>query len=98
MTYEEAKTEILTTSVMVLESIRKKRKFEKAIRKAIEALEKQIPKKPLGMTSSKYGTKHKCPNCGVTFRHIDKDDVQWGHIPKYCGECGQAIGVSKNDR
>lgn len=51
------------------------------LRLAIEALEKQIPKKPV------YGAANiKCPNCGATllyYSHLYKVD--------YCDECGQCL-------
>lgn len=57
---------------------------------AIEALEKQIPKKPV---KDKY--RHKCcPNCGWIVSY----DEGWGEkfVP-YCENCGQGIdwGVIK---
>lgn len=51
----------------------------KAIDMAIEALEKQIPKKP-AVNMAEYGV---CPTCG---RSIDTD---------YCIYCGQAIDWSE---
>ena len=50
----------------------------KAMREAIIALLKQIPKKPNNMA---------CPNCGRIFLRL------FGQTkgPKYCDNCGQAI-------
>lgn len=88
MTYEEAKAEILTTSVMVLESIRKKRKFEKAIRKAIEALEKQIPKKVIYHDNCGNLTPNqpRCPRC----YEASNDTWHWAG-ESYCEYCGQLM-------
>ena len=55
------------------------------------ALEKQIPKKPQKIISNKIGIKYKCPNCDKTFMRIDENNIQWGHIPKFCDICGQAV-------
>lgn len=52
-----------------------------AMEKAIEALEKQIPKKPL----PHKGWEGKCPTCGVIF--LDR-------TTNYCGNCGQALDWS----
>ena len=50
--------------------------FDDAIYTAIEALEKQIPKKPNKLT---------CPSCG-----FDKIDNSWW-VFTYCPKCGQLI-------
>ena len=50
---------------------------------AIEALEKQIPKKVIFRSGFK-GLRY-CPCCNVRF-------IDWGM--KYCGECGQALDWS----
>lgn len=55
-----------------------------AIDEAIEGLEKQIPKKPVG----KY-TSYKCPVCGRRVRS-GKGSSSRG-IDHYCQKCGQAI-------
>lgn len=56
------------------------------IHKAIEALEKQIPKKPI-----KWADKILiCPNCARA-EYIKKIDI----LDTYCGFCGQAIDWSE---
>ena len=67
-----------------------------ALNSAIEALEKQIPKKV------KYKNRHgqgydiynkdyyNCPSCGRRLRNKQKDN--------YCGRCGQAIDWSEEER
>ena len=50
--------------------------FDDAIYAAIEALEKQTPKKPIKLN---------CPNCG-----FDKIDNSWW-VFTYCPKCGQAL-------
>ena len=85
MTYEEA-IGILTSQAIVLGRASGKSTLEsvriEAIRKAIEALEKQIPKKP-------YDTV-RCPLCKieVELQPIDTEQVT------YCLHCGQAIDWS----
>ena len=50
--------------------------FDDAIYTAIEALEKQVPKKPIKLT---------CPTCG-----FDKIDNSWW-VFTYCPKCGQLL-------
>ena len=61
------------------------RKHNKAISIAIEALEKQIPKKPLHMHKNYY-----CPICKEDGWML-WDDAIPNDMDKYCGKCGQAI-------
>lgn len=56
-----------------------------AIDMAIEALEKQIPKKPLHMHKNYY-----CPICKEDGWML-WDDAIPNDMDKYCGMCGQAI-------
>lgn len=65
----------------------------KPLRMAIEALEKQIPKKPTYEDESISGgvlvyDTWICPCCGKVYE-LDYDDY------KYCPECGQAIDWSE---
>ena len=88
MIYEEA-IGILTSQAIVLGRASGKSTLEsvriEAIRKAIEALEKQIPKKP-------YDTV-RCPLCKieVELQPIDTEQVT------YCLHCGQAIDWSDDE-
>ena len=81
MTYEEATERI--------ECILKNNSFTKAdknaLKLAIEALEKQIPKKPLHMHKNYY-----CPICKED-GWMMWDDAVPNDTDKYCGICGQAI-------
>ena len=54
-----------------------------AFETAIEALEKQIPKKPI---ESKYGEQISCPHCSATLIYC-----LHSYKGNYCEECGQAI-------
>lgn len=66
---------------------RKERNFAiyitEALNMGIEALEKQIPTRPL--EENRYYGQGKCPNCSAVF--IDKST-------QYCGNCGQALDWS----
>ena len=62
------------------------RKDIEALEKALEVLEKQIPKNP------KRGV---CPSCGS--RHIYAATLMKAECFKYCGDCGQALDWSDND-
>ena len=59
--------------------------FENALALAIEALEKQTPKKPLHMHKNYY-----CPICKED-GWMMWDDAVPNDMDKYCGMCGQAI-------
>ena len=88
MTYEEAIeyiTERYVTMSMCL-TIGECRKHNKAISMAIEALEKQIPKKPIIRKTEDYfgNVKHTlCPNCQKTEFVFTQ--------PCFCHHCGQAL-------
>lgn len=58
---------------------------KEALRMAIEALEKQIPKKVRRKHHPKYGRATFCPNCS-------RMDVECWF---YCPDCGQAIDWSE---
>ncbi len=60
-----------------------------AIKTAISALEKQIPKKCTGGFHKEKLIDGRCPNC--SFRQ-SKGDIQWKRqFNKYCRNCGQAL-------
>ena len=94
MTYEEAIeyiTERYVTMSMCL-TIDECRKHNKAISMAIEALEKQIPKKPIIRKAEDYfgNVKHTlCPNCQDTEFVFTQ--------PCFCHHCGQAIDWSDDE-
>lgn len=54
----------------------------RALKLAIEALEKQVPRKPVQKEDSAYGWAWYCANCGC---FIDPSTY------KFCQDCGQAI-------
>lgn len=55
---------------------------------AIEALEKQIPKKPLNIEETKYKVSYKCPVCETV--HVNGwCGTNW-KLP-FCSICGQAL-------
>ena len=57
----------------------------KANEMAIQALEKQIPKKPISITSVENSMYVKCPTCKLTTVLYD------GCIMEYCKNCGQKL-------
>ena len=67
--------------------------FNEARNKAVEALEKQIPKKPYeetiatedGYLAKKRSFFYWCPNC---FYHLNENQ-------NYCDDCGQALDWSE---
>lgn len=83
MTYEEAINELLFAKrYTIADSTR-----DKALDKAIDALEKQIPKKPIHITRNEHSTRiigYGCPNC-------HKDVIGSGF---HCWNCGQEIDWS----
>ena len=88
MKYEEA-IGILTYQALDLEQASVKSTLERsrieALNKAVEAIEKQIPKKPLHMHKNYY-----CPICKEDGWML-WDDAIPNDMDKYCGICGQAI-------
>ena len=88
MKYEEA-IGILTYQALVLERASGKSTLElnriEALSKAVEAIEKQIPKKPLHMHKNYY-----CPVCKEDGWML-WDDAIPNDMDNYCGICGQAI-------
>ena len=92
MTHEEAIeyiTERYVTMSMCL-SLDECRKHNKAISMAIDALDKQIPKKPLHIHKNYY-----CPICKEDGWML-WDDAIPNDMDKYCGICGQAIDWEVN--
>ena len=57
--------------------------IEKAYDMAIEALEKQVPKKPLNITAEHDGDYGECPCCGMPVNDFSEINI--------CGSCGQAL-------
>ena len=88
MKYEEA-IDILTYQAIVLERASGKSTLERnrieALSKAVEAIEKQIPKKPLHMHKNYY-----CPICKEDGWML-WDDAVPNDMDNYCGIFGQAI-------
>lgn len=85
MTYEEAIKNINALNAVCGQKGLYDSEFESALALAIEALEKQIPKKPLHMHKNYY-----CPICKEDGWML-WDDAVPNDMDKYCGICGQAI-------
>lgn len=77
--------------------------FAEALGLAIQALEKQIPKKPNKEIDSSWGTKkeaHTCPVCDyyLTEVHfIAPQKIESNKKITYCETCGQAIDWSDEE-
>ena len=86
MSYKEARD--LMSEVQVEQNIESFFKVTELKNVTIDALEKQIPKKPKNYHGDDY-PKWVCPRC-------DKD-AYYSHVPwtiQFCPECGQAIDWS----
>lgn len=68
--------------------------YAAAFEVAIEALEKQIPKRAI----STYIGNYKCPTC-ENYIDITDDDLYVYEIvpPEYCPNCGQALDWSEKE-
>ena len=83
----------------LLDPIGKREKHDDAIRMAIDALRKQIPKKPMKSIDSYNNNLYKlnCPTCG---KYIAYGNSRVGTLNKFtmapdmCGFCGQRIDWS----
>ena len=63
-----------------------------AFKTAVEALEKQIPKKPKLLDSGEF---YSCPSCDIVIR---KNEPSHGNIDiPHCKWCGQALDWSDNE-
>lgn len=85
MTYEEAIKNINALNALLGQKELYDAEFENALAIAIDALEKQVPKKPLHMHKNYY-----CPICKENGWML-WDDAIPNDMDKYCGKCGQAI-------
>ena len=56
---------------------------------AIEALEKQLPKKPEEVVGAIYGISYECKNCGSEIEPLDI-------YADYCKWCGQRLDWTKS--
>ena len=91
MTYEEAIKNINALNAVCGQKGLYDSEFENALALAIEALEKQIPKKPLHMHKNYY-----CPICKEDGWML-WDDAIPNDMDKYCGMCGQAIDWEESE-
>lgn len=92
MTYEEAIKNINALNAVCSQKDLYDSEFENTLALAFEAIEKQIPKKPIiREAEDSFGyVKHiLCPNC---------EKVEFGHErPCFCKLCGQAIDWGKDN-
>lgn len=77
--------------ILKMEMLGDSEQMEYAKQIAIEALEKQIPKKPKSYLVNMKHIDFLCPNCKK--RIISKVDGEWlaGKNQKFCDECGQSL-------
>lgn len=75
-----------------------------AYEQAINALEKQIPKKPKTLNYGlliEYGWKYECPNCGCAVGNNKNLAFAYGEYlnpyEDYCCSCGQALDWSDTE-
>ena len=88
MTYQEAIENLKILKISEDDSSVGKLKIQ-TYNTAIEALEKQIPKKPMGEKYKLIGGFGKCPNCNNFI-----DDMRSYRV---CSRCGQAIDWSETE-
>lgn len=67
--------------------------FQDACKMAIEALKKQIPKKPKEIVTD--DNEYICTLCPICNARVDDDGR--GYEQPYCMECGQAIDWSEEE-
>ena len=89
MTYKEAieKIKIAIAEVEWYDPM----EYSIAFEEAIEAMEKQIPKKPIFKDNDgiRYTDSYRCPTCGGAFSGTG--------IANFCYHCGQAIDWSDEE-
>ena len=95
MTNEEAKTVLINCATFIKDGFRymkeeHQEQFKEAYRMATEALEKQIPKRPI---LNEYELFY-CPVCGADFDSIMYSGGETFGF-KYCRDCGQALDWSE---
>lgn len=94
MTYEEAIKELQILSGDMYDAY-----ICKALKMGIEALEKQMPKKPNYMADDDTCVYYhwECPNCGIYYGHSIKQGLKalYGDDAYYCSRCGQRIDWSE---
>ena len=85
MTYEEAIKNINALNAVCGQKDLYDAEFESALALAIEALEKQIPKKPIVVNDDII-----CPNCSATLIYcLHTSEID------YCDKCGQRLDWSE---
>lgn len=95
MTESEAKFEIIEHIPMICFT-----KYVKALNIAIEALEKQIPKKVVRvkLRPSEYGSEYRCPVCEsdlIPIIFFNDDGTEPDEKISWCSGCGQKLDWSE---
>lgn len=70
-------------------------KIQEACDMGVEAIEKQIPKKPIQQSTDEK-THYKCV-CGKISMTVYTDGIRQGYTPNYCPTCGQKLDWSESD-
>lgn len=104
MTPQEALNVLSNTKFSVSNEAeeQKCRVYQAAFKTAIEALEKQIPKKPVIKTHKYIGSdddfvnKYHCPVCNALMINEDTNGFYAGRKQKHC-DCGQALDWSDTE-
>lgn len=93
MTYEEA---IENLQYIINDCTETQHDFVEEIEMAIEALEKQIPKKPIEVASPvlKWGL---CPACRGELNKLANQPNRVFAFHRFCSDCGQAIDWSDDE-
>jgi len=83
MTYEEALSEVSKKVYRNTDDF-EMRVSKETYKRIVEALEKQIPKKPFKEVIAKKNTRMVCPVCFVNLHYLVERQ-------NYCPDCGQAL-------
>ena len=87
MTYEKTKHEIVKAHIRIGRECDETLLYE-ALWKAVEAINKQIPKKPKGDYHS--CPHYRCPNCNSSVKMYETDNTY-----PHCAFCGQKLDWSE---
>ena len=96
MTPQEALEAIKIEQIQIEGKAVRMANFFEGLHIANNALEKQIPKKPIKKTefSSYEYVSYRCPICNQHFLSKVEGEFVAGTKPKYCYNCGQALDWS----
>lgn len=99
MTKQEAKDWLEAISCTTIDGVHKKQRKE-ALFMGMQALEKQIAKKPKKQTWKLLlddGWEYECPSCGAAIGVNKKDTLDLTQHETYCPECGHKLDWSNEN-